>query len=248
MRIAIIGGTGLVGTRLVEELDRRGHETVVVARETGADVLTGDGLDGPLDGVEVVVDVLNVVTMDAEESTAFFRTAEEQITAAEQRAGVRHHVLLSIVGLERALDNGYYAGKLAQEGVVTAGAVPFSVLRATQFFEYLGTVADWATQDGVVHLPATLLQPVALDDVVGHLARLAEGEPTRETREIAGPDVGPAHEVVRAALAAAGDQRTIRVVPGQMMGAGSDDALVPHGAHETGTTRFDDWAALAVRS
>ncbi|WP_432564012.1 SDR family oxidoreductase [Kineococcus sp. SYSU DK003] len=235
MRIFVAGGRGQVGVPLADLLRSQGHEVVVGSRADGVDVLTGAGLGAALAGVEVVVDVLNTTETEAGAATAFFRGTTERLLAAEQSAGVRHHVLLSIVGADRALANGYYAGKVAGEDAVRGGDVPFSIVRATQFVEFVPTLADWLTVDGAVLAARTLLQPVPLADVVDLLARTATGRPSGTTTDLAGPQAVPLDELLRRALA--DDPREVRTVQGQSLGAESTDALVPLGEHLTGSRR-----------
>jgi uncharacterized protein YbjT (DUF2867 family) len=231
VRIFVAGGRGQVGVPLTELLRDRGHEVVVGSRRDGVDVLTGDGLGPALAGVDVVVDVLNSGDLDPEASTAFFRGTTQRLLAAEQSTGVRHHVLLSVVGADRALANGYFVGKVAGERAVVEGDVPFSIVRATQFTEFLPTVADQLTVDGEVRAPRTLLQPVDLAGVVELLAATAVGVPTLTTTDVAGPQAVPLDDLLRAVLA--DDPRPVRTVPGQALGAEATDALVPLGAHLT---------------
>jgi len=228
MRIFVAGGRGQVGGPLTELLRSRGHEVLVGSRSAGVDVLTGAGLGEALRGVDVVVDVLNTSEMTAEAATAFFRGSTERLLAAEQTAGVRHHVLLSIVGADRALANGYYVGKVAQEAAVKDSDVPYSIVRATQFTEFVPFIADWLTVDGVVLAPRTLLQPVDLSAVVELLASTAVGVPTLTTTDLAGPQAVPLDELLRRVVA-----REVRTVDGQALGAETVDALIPLGAHLT---------------
>ncbi|RIX28413.1 SDR family oxidoreductase [Amnibacterium setariae] len=238
MRIFIAGGRGHVGGRLAERLRRDGHEVVAGSRSNGIDVVTGEGLGAALVGVDAVVDVLNAQVMEAEASIEFFRGTTLRLLAAELTTGVRHHVLLSVVGADRATGNGYYAGKVAQEDAVRDEEVPFTVVRATQFHDFVPTIADWLTVDGVVQAPPTLLQPVDVDDVVDLLAEIATGGPLGEVVDIAGPDRFHLDDLIRSALAKEGDARTVRTVDGDALGATDAHSLVPLGAHRTGARRF----------
>ncbi|RBY89415.1 SDR family oxidoreductase [Blastococcus sp. TF02A-30] len=238
MRLFVAGGQGLVGGRLVERLRAAGHEAAAGSRRTGVDALTGAGLGAALAGVDVVVDVLDTPDMTTEAATAFFRGTTTRLLAAEQSTGVRHHVLLSVVGADRALANGYHAGKVAQEDAVRDGDVPFSIVRATRFHEVVPLLADLLTVEGVVHAPRTRVQPVALDDVVDLLARVAVGPPTGDTTDLAGPEVFDLDDLLRTALTASGDPRPVRTVGGQAFGAESADALLPLGDHLTGARPF----------
>lgn len=221
MKIFIAGGQGQVGVPLGTRLRAEGHDVVVGSRRQR---------------VDVVVDVLNTTDLDTEAATAFFRGSTERLFAAETGSGVRHHVLLSIVGADRALANGYHAGEVAQEVALRDGDVPFSIVRATQFYEFVPTIADWLTVEGVVHAARTLLQPLALADVVDLLARTALGGPTGSTTDLAGPRAFPLDDLLRSALA--DDPREVRTVDGQALGAEAVDALVPLGAHLTGEHPF----------
>jgi len=232
VKFFIAGGRGQVGTPLSARLRKDGHDVVTGSRADGVDVLTGEGLGAALQGVDVVVDVLNTSELEAEAATAFFRGTTQRLLAAEQTSGVRHHVLLSIVGADRAPANGYYVGKVAQEEAVRDGDVPFSIVRATQFREFLPTIADWLTVEGVVHAARTLVQPVALADVVDHLARVAVGAPSGGTEDLAGPRAMPLDQVLRST--SAGDPREVRTVEGQALGAQTSDALVPLGRFTAG--------------
>jgi uncharacterized protein YbjT (DUF2867 family) len=238
MKVLIIGGNGYVGSRLTSRLQELGHEVVVGARENGVDAATGAGLGEAMAGVDVVVDVLNTAEMDAAAATAFFKGTTERILAAEQTTGVRHHVLLSIVGADRALANGYYVGKVAQEDTVRDADVPYSIVRATQFHHFLPTIADWLTVDGSVRAPGMLLQPVDVDDVVDLLAEVATGAPLDDAVAIAGPTRYRLDDLIRATLAARSDPREVVTVEGTALGADAPDSLVPLGAHRTGSRGY----------
>lgn len=238
MKILILGGNGHVGTRLTVRLHELGHDTVVGSRTNGIDAVTGEGLGAAMVGVDVVVDVLNTVEMDAAAATAFFRGSTERALAAEHTTGVRHHVLLSVVGADRALANGYYVGKVAQEEAVRDGGVPFTIVRATQFHDFVPTIADWLTGDGVVRAPGMLLQPVDVDDVVDLLAETVTSEPVNDTIDLAGPDRYRLDELIRATLSASADDRDVVTASGVALGADAADSLVPLGAHRSGTRRY----------
>lgn len=186
MKVAVAGGTGTVGRHVVEVSRERGHETVVLARSEGVDLTTGEGLPGALEGVDAVIDVSNITSMSAKAATRFFTTVSRTLLAAEQAAGVRHHVLLSIVGIDRA-PYGYYAAKLAQELVVEQGGVPWTILRAMQFHEFAGQMLAGLTVAGVHLAPRVCTQPVAAREVAEHLVALAEGAPAGRAGELAGP-------------------------------------------------------------
>lgn len=237
MKVFIAGGRGRVGSRLGELLVARGDEVVVGEPADGVDVLTGAGLDEALAGVDVIVNVLNTGRFDAEGARAFFTTSTRRLDEAGARAGVRRHVLLSIVGVGSgtASSNGYYVGKVAQEQTLRAGALPWTIVRATQFQSYVPVLADQHTVDGVVRAPHSLVQPVDLDEVVALLAEAATSDDLGEV-EIAGPVRYHLDELIRGALAAAGDPREVVTVAAD----GAPDALVPHGEHRVGAVRYAD--------
>jgi uncharacterized protein YbjT (DUF2867 family) len=238
MKIFIAGGTGHVGSRLAAVLHAGGHVVTIGSRRSGVDVLTGRGLGAAVAGAEVVVDVLNVVEPEEAPAVAFFRGTTERLLAAEQTVGVRHHLVLSVVGADRTRGNGYYAGKVAQEDAVMDGDTPFTILRATQFHEFLPTLADWLTTDGTVRAPRTLLQPVALDDVVSTLAQLTL-QPAADRRiDLAGPGRHHLDDLLRATLARRSDPRTVTTVLGEALGAEDSEALLPLGKHRIGSTHF----------
>jgi uncharacterized protein YbjT (DUF2867 family) len=240
-RVAVAGGTGVVGRHVVDALTAAGCEPVVLARSTGVDLLRGTGLDAALTDVRAVVDVSNVATQRRAASVAFFTTATAALLAAGARAGVGHHVVLSIVGVDR-VDTGYYAGKRAQEGLVLAGDVPATVLRATQFYEFTEQVL--ALVGGpVAPVPAMRVQPVAAREVGAHLAALALGEPQGRAPELAGPEEHDLTDLVRRRLRARGSRR--RVLPLQGPTAASraarGGALLPTQDGPRGRQTFDEW-------
>ncbi|SFF57246.1 Uncharacterized conserved protein YbjT, contains NAD(P)-binding and DUF2867 domains [Actinacidiphila alni] len=246
MRVAVAGGTGTTGRRLVTALTAAGHEPVVLARSAGADLVTGDGLDDLLKGVDAVIDASNVTTTGRKKSRAFFDAAGRNLLAAEERAGVGHHVALSIVGIDK-VDFGYYEGKRRQEELVRAGSVPWTVLRATQFHEFtpqtLGQVPG-----PVAVVPRMLCRPVAVAEVAQALVRLAEAPPAGMAPELAGPRDELLVDQARRYLRAAGRRRL--VLPVRLPGAaGSEMAaggLLPEGAGPRGTQTFDEWLAAEV--
>lgn len=243
MRVAVAGGTGVVGAHTVEALTHAGHEPVVLARSRGVDLTTGAGLDGALAGVDAVIDVSNRPTLNRRKALEFFTTATARLLEAGARVSVRHHVVLSIVGVDR-VDTGYYAGKVRQEELVRNGPVPFTVLRATQFHEFAEQML--ARGRGPVGLvPRMRVQPVAAAEVGEQLARVATGPATGSTVEMAGPEV---HELVRLARrVAARDGRPRLVLPVPVPGAAgramATGALLPTGPATLGTVTFDDWLA-----
>lgn len=243
MTVAVAGGTGLVGRYVVDALRRSGHEPVVVARSTGADVLTGDGLTEALAGAESVVDVLNFSTATPEESEALFGAAAAHLLAAEAAAGVRHHVLLSILGLDRVRGNPHYAGKRAQEALVLDGPIPATILRAAMFHEFAGMVVDWTRQGDVATVPPLLIQPVAASDVGRALAELAVGD-VRGTIDLAGPEPQDFVDMARRTLAARGE--SIRLIPSWEGNFGAEMAgeiLLPGPDARLERTTFDEWLA-----
>jgi uncharacterized protein YbjT (DUF2867 family) len=189
MRVAVAGGTGLVGRKTVEALERAGHEVVVLARSRGIDLTTGEGLDAALEGVKAVVDVSNTSSIDPAGTRAFFEAETRQLLAAETRAGVEHHVLLSVLGLDRVEGNAHYAGKRRQEELVDAAETPSTIMRAAQFFEFAEMVVGWTRRDDVATIPPLLLQPVAAADVGEALSELAVATPQGRARDLAGPEL-----------------------------------------------------------
>lgn len=246
MRVAVAGGTGVVGRYVVSTLGSTGHEPVVLARSQGVDVVTGDGLDESIEGVDAVVDVTNVQTLNGKKAAEFFTTATRNLLAAEGRAGVRHHVVVSIVGIDR-IPTGYYRAKLAQENTVKAGDVPFTVLRATQFHEFPGQVLS-QMPGPVAVVPRMRVQPVAAKEAGAELARLATGAPQNATLEMAGPDVHDLPDLARRVVAAEGRRRWVLGVrpPGAAGRAMASGELLPKGTATLGVVRFADW--LAVRT
>ncbi|MEW6269600.1 MAG: NAD-dependent epimerase/dehydratase family protein [Thermodesulfobacteriota bacterium] len=243
MRIAVVGGTGVIGRQLIDAVQRLGHEGVALSRSRGVDVLRADGLERALAGVHAVVDVSNMVGRDLDETRRLFATATRNLLAAEETAGVRHHVLLSIVGLERIPGSAHYAGKLAQEALVLSGPVPFSIQRATQFHEFAEQVVGWTRQGDVATLPPLLVQPVAASDVAETLAALAAGEPQGHATDLAGPEPQDLVDMARRTLAVRGER--VRLVPSWRTGvlgveAAGEVLLAPPGARLAPTT-FDAW-------
>ena len=250
MRIAVAGGTGLVGRYVVAELRAAGHEPVVITRSAGADVLTGTGLDAALDGAAALVDVTNTATMTGRKSVAFFTAGTRNLLAAGRRAGVKHHVLLSIVGVGRpGMSTGYNAGKVAQESLVRASGVPASIMRATQFHQFIPEFLDRIP--GPVRLvPRMRIQPVAAGEVAAALAALAAGPPAGLAPEIAGPEQAELADLARQLDRARGSRRPVlRVpVPGAAGRAMAGGAMLPSGPGLRGRQTFADWLAGSPRS
>jgi uncharacterized protein YbjT (DUF2867 family) len=243
MRIVVIGGTGLIGSRVVARLTEQGHEAVAAAPATGVDTLTGQGLDDVLVGASVVVDLSNSRSFEEAAARSFFTTSTRNLLAAEAVAGVGHHVALSVVGTRSTSEIAYFRAKAAQEELIEASPIPWSIVHVTQFFEFVSRIADDATVDGTVRVPPVLFQPIAADDVAAAVARTAVGEPTRRVVEVAGPDRARFDEFVEKALRAHGDPRAVVPDPSaQCFGAEvTERALVPDDGALLAATRFDDW-------
>lgn len=245
MRVAVVGGTGLVGRYTVEALEQTGHDAVVVARSRGVDLTTGTGLDEALAGVEAVIDVTNTPETEPGPARKFFGTATSNLLAAEQRAGVGHHVLLSIVGIDGLEENGHYVGKRHQEECVEAGSVPYTILRATQFHEFAGMVAGWTRQGDSAIVPPLLVQPVAASDVGRVLAEVATGSPQGRAPELAGPEPQDFVDMAHRTLEARGE--SIRLVPrwgdGPFSAEMAGEVLLPGPGAQLAPTTFDAWLA-----
>jgi uncharacterized protein YbjT (DUF2867 family) len=244
MKIVVIGGTGLIGKRLIPLLRGRGHAAVAASPGSGVNTLTGEGLAEVLAGAQVVVDVTNAPSFEDRAVLAFFETSGRNLLAAGAAAGVGHHVALSVVGADRLPDSGYMRAKVAQERLIQGGKVPYTIVRATQFFEFLGGIAAAGADSDVVRLPDAPMQPLAADDVATALADVAVGPPANATLELAGPEAGSMAAFVRRALAASGDPRAVVADPqARYFGAALDArGLTPAGADpRIGPTRFEDW-------
>lgn len=243
MKIVVIGATGLIGSKLVKRLRADSHDAQAASPGTGVDIITGKGLAEALQGAQVVVDVSNAPDWSDAAVMDFFQTSARNILPAEEAAGVGHHVALSVVGTERLQDSGYFRAKLAQEEAVKAAAVPWTILRATQFFEFLPGIADSGTRDGTVVLPPILFQPEAADDVAA-LADITEGTPVSGTVELAGPERFRLDEIVQHFLDTKGDTRHVVTDAGApYYGLDIDDerVLVPGGSYRKGAIRYADW-------
>ncbi|MBK3798211.1 NAD(P)H-binding protein [Azospirillum brasilense] len=243
MKIVVIGGTGLIGSKLVKTLREHGHEALAASPNTGVNTITREGLVQAMDGAAVVVDVANAPVWEDKAVLDFFETSGRNLLAAEAAAGVRHHVALSIVGSERLPDNGYFRAKVAQENLIKASGIPHSILRATQFFEFVGGIAQSATVGEEIRLSPALIQPIASDDVVAALADVTLAPPIDGTLEVAGPEAIPLDELVRRFLQATKDTR--KVVPdiharyfGDVL---NDQSLTPGQNPRLGAIRFADW-------
>jgi uncharacterized protein YbjT (DUF2867 family) len=209
MKIVVIGGTGLIGSKLVDKLHREGHDAVAASPDTGVNTITGEGLSNVLDGAQVVVDASNAPAWDDDAVMEFFRTSSRNLLAAEADAGTGHHVALSVVGADRLLESGYFRAKMAQEELIKSSSIPYSIVHATQFFEFINRIADEATDGNTVRLPPALFQPMAADDVAGELAGVAVGSPLNDIVEIAGPDQFRLDELIRRVLKARNDPREV---------------------------------------
>ncbi|WP_405057642.1 SDR family oxidoreductase [Kribbella sp. NBC_01505] len=243
MKIVVIGGTGLIGSKVVRRLEAHGHEAVAASPNTGVNSLTGEGLDEVMQGASVVIDLSNSPSFEDQAVLDFFRTATGNVLAAEKAAGVGHHVALSIVGTERSPQIGYFRAKIAQEELIEASGIPFSLIHATQFFEFVKAIADTSVVDGVVRIQPVNFQPIAGDDVADEVAKVAVGEPLNARVEIAGPDKERMDEFFRKALAALNDPREVVTDPearyyGSIV---SEDALVPVGEAVLGRIHYADW-------
>jgi uncharacterized protein YbjT (DUF2867 family) len=245
MKLTVIGGTGLIGSQVVQKLTAAGHEAVPAAPSTGVDLITGKGLDQALEGAEVVVNLANSPTFD-EASLGFFRTSMNNLLAAGESAGVLHQVILSIVGVDQVPQLDYYRAKTLQEDLLRQGPTPYSIVRATQFFEFMDAVLSETSDDTTVRLPSTRLQPIAAADVVDAVVEVSTGDPLQGIRNVAGPDVFPLDELGRVTLAARQDNRTVitddnagmfAAVTGDVLTAGPDAHLAP--------THYQDWIQTA---
>ena len=243
MKIVVIGGTGLIGRVVVQQLKEKGHEAVAASPSQGINALTGEGLEQALRGAQVVVDVSNSPNWEDQAVLDFFTTSTRNLLKAGKAAGIQHYVALSIVGLERVPEAGYFRAKLAQEELIKNGGIPYTLLRATQFAEFVGGIAESVARDGKLGLPDADLQPIAAQDVSAEVARAALETPADRTIEIAGPQAGPIADFVRQLFAAKGDTRSIQIDPqARYFGARlSKGALVPAGEARLGPTHFEAW-------
>jgi uncharacterized protein YbjT (DUF2867 family) len=243
MKIVVIGGTGLIGSKLVEKLRRAGHEALAASPDTGVNTLTGEGLAEALEGAQVVVDVANAPNWDDAAVLDFFQTSSRNLLAAETAGGVNHHVVLSIVGADRLAESGYMRAKLAQEEAVKSGEVPFTIVRASQFFEFIGRIADSSMSGESVHLPPVLVQPEAAEDVAATLADVALSDPVNGIVELAGPEQFPLDELARRVLRANNDPREVTAdIHARYFGAELEEhSLTPGDNPRIAPTHFEDW-------
>jgi uncharacterized protein YbjT (DUF2867 family) len=249
MKIVVIGGSGLIGSKLVKKLRGDGHDALAASPDSGVDSITGEGLAEALAGAQVVVDVSNAPAWEDAAVLEFFQTSSRNLLAAEKAAGVRHHVALSVVGTDRLPDSGYFRAKVAQEDLVKAGTVPYTILRATQFFEFIGRVVDSGTDGNTVRVPPALIQPAAGDDVAAALADVAENPAVNGTVELAGPEQIRLDELARRVLRANNDPRQVTAdVHARYFGVELDDqSLTPGNNPRIAPTSFDDWLSQSAK-
>jgi uncharacterized protein YbjT (DUF2867 family) len=248
MKIVVIGGTGLIGSRLVKLLSERGHEVLAASPRSGVNAVTGEGLKQALQGAQVVVDVSNSPSWEEQAVRQFFETSTGNLLAAEAAAGVKHHVALSVVGAERLEDSGYMRAKIAQESLIKAGKVPYTILRATQFFEFVDGIAASCTVGETARMTPALIQPIAADDVAAALADVALGTPVNGTIELGGPEVFPMDQLVRKYFAGRGDSRQVITDDsaryyGELL---KERTLVAGNGARLGATRFGEWLSQSV--
>ena len=243
MKIVVVGGTGLIGSKLVTKLCEHGHETVAASPKTGVNSVTGEGLAEALKGAAVVVDVTNSPSWEDTAVLKFFETSTRNLLTYEADAGVGHHVALSVVGTERLLESGFFRAKIAQENLIKRSSIPYSIVRATQFFEFIKAIADFSTEGNTVRLPSSLIQPMAAEDVARAVCRVALGSPLNGTVEVGGPEKFHLDELARRALAARKDPREVVADPqGRYYGIKvSETTLIPGSDARLGETRFETW-------
>jgi len=248
MKIVVIGGSGLIGTKLVNRLRQKGHEVAPASPNSGVNTITGEGLAEALAGAQVVVDVANSPSFEDKAVLEFFETSGRNLLSAEAAAGVGHHVALSVVGADRLPDSGYLRAKLAQENLIKASKIPYTILRSTQFFEFVSGIAQSATEGQTVRLSPAHLQPIVSDDVADALADVTLGAPVNSTIELAGPERIGLDELVRRFLKAKQDARQVVAdVHARYFGAElNDQSLTPGKNPRIGATRFEDWLRRSI--
>ncbi len=249
MKIVVIGGTGLIGSKLVQKLGEQGQEVVAASPSSGVDSITGQGLAAALKGASAVVDVTNSPSWEDAAVMKFFETSTRNLLDYEAAAGVKHHIALSVVGTDRLLESGFFRAKLAQENLIKASSIPYSIIRATQFFEFVKGIADFATEGNKVRLPPALFQPMAADDVASALAGIAMRSPVNGVAEIGGPEPFRLDELARRDLAARKDPREVISDPharyyGIEVG---ERTLLPNADAQLGKTRFADWLSRSTK-
>ena len=245
MKIVVVGGTGLIGSKVVTCLKEEDNEAIAASPDSGVNTLTGEGLAEVLEGASVVIDVSNSPSFEDEAVMEFFTTSTTNLLAAEADAGVRHHVALSVVGTERLTESGYFQAKIAQEKLIRDSSIPYSIVRATQFFEFVKNIASAATDGDTVRLAHVLIQPMAADDVAAAVCEISQRPPAEGVIEVAGPEQFRLDELIHLGLAAKGDQRTVVADPkARYFGADLQErTLLPTNAVHLGETRFSDWLA-----
>jgi len=243
MRIVVIGGSGLIGSKLVPKLREQGHEAIAASPKSGVNSITGEGLAEALKGASVVVDVTNAPSWEDAAVMTFFETSTHNLLSYGAAAGVKHHVALSVVGTERLLASGFFRAKMAQENLIKASSIPYTIIRATQFFEFVKGIADFSTEGNKVRLPTALIQPMAADDVASAVGRIATGAPVNGTAEVGGPEKFRLDELVRQSLAAHKDPREVVADPhARYYGVELNErTLVPGDDARLSQTRFADW-------
>jgi uncharacterized protein YbjT (DUF2867 family) len=248
MKIVVIGGSGLIGTKLVSRLREKGHDVVAASPKSGVNTVTGEGLAEALAGAQVVVDVANSPSFEDQAAMKFFESAGRNLAAAEAAAGVKHHVALSVVGTDRLLESGYFRAKMAQENLIKSSKIPYTIVRSTQFYEFLGEIAQFSSVGGAPHLPPVLFQPIASDDVADAMAEVALGAPRNGIIEIAGPERMPLDKFVGQFLSATHDSRTVvRDAHAPYFGiAVNDRSLTPGDNPRLGAIHFADWMSHAA--
>jgi uncharacterized protein YbjT (DUF2867 family) len=243
MKIVVIGGTGLIGSKVVEKLKAKGHDAIAAAPNTGVNTITGAGLKEAMAGTQVVIDLANSPSFEDNAVLEFFETSGRNLLAAEAAAGIRHHVALSIVGIDRTPDNGYFRAKVVQERLIEASGIPYTIIRSTQFLEFLGAIAASSAEGNAVRLAPGLFQPIAADDVAAIVADVALAAPRRGIVEIAGPEQAPFNEIVARYLKAVGDPRTVVRDPEARYWGGrvEERSLVPLAEARLGRIGLDEW-------
>jgi uncharacterized protein YbjT (DUF2867 family) len=250
MKIVVIGGTGLIGSKTVERLRKKGHEVVAASPNSGVNTLTGEGLADALAGAQVVIDLANSPAFDEKSAIEFFEKSGRNLLAAEKAAGVEHHVALSVVGTERLQGSGYFRGKMAQERLIKASGIPYTIVHSTQFFEFMGAIAQSGTVGQVANLSPAYVQPIGADDVADVMADVALSAPMNDTVEIAGPERVRLSELVGRFLKATKDPRKVVADTHALyFGIELDDrSLVPGDNPRIGATHFDDWLSHAAHA
>ena len=248
MKVVVIGGSGLIGSKLITKLGEQGRQAVAASPNTGVNSVTGEGLAEVLEGASVVVDVSNAPSWEDAAVMKFFETSTRNLLAYEAAAGVGHHVALSVVGTERLLESGYFRAKLAQENLIKSSSIPYSIIRATQFFEFVKGIADFSTDGARVLLSPALIQPIAADDVASAVGQVAVGSPVNGVVEVGGPEQFRLYELVQRYLAARKDPREVVADPhARYYGVElSERTLVPGDDAQLGETRFADWLSRSA--